>query len=254
MLTAMLLLLSGCTTLVPAPTGSPVAQDAAQAAWSRVLGRFVDDRGRVDFAALAADPADLDLMVRHVAETPPNSLPPGPRRTAYEINAYNALAMFNVVDLGIPATHAGLNKLRFFVLRRFEVGGRAMSLRAFENDVIRPEARARNDPRIHFALNCSALSCPYLPQRPFTAAALDAELEHETRDFFARPENFHIDDATHTVWLSELLDFYPEDFVPGAAPTLLAYANRYAPHPAPADYTVRFTPYDWTVANSRLGH
>ncbi|MDQ2779183.1 MAG: DUF547 domain-containing protein [Pseudomonadota bacterium] len=100
------------------------------------------------------------------AETPPDSLPQGPQRTAYEINAYNALSMFNVVAYGIPATHAGLNKLRVFVLRRGEVGCQPMSLRAFENV------------------------------------------------------------ATRTAWLSELLDFSPEDFVPSAAPTLLADANR----------------------------
>jgi len=52
------------------------------------------------------------------------------------------------------------------------------------------------------------------------------------------------------VWLSELLNFYPEDFVPQPAVSLLAYANRYAPQPAPPEYTVRFTPYDWTIANS----
>ena len=107
------------------------------------------------------------------------------------------------------------------------------------------------DPRIHFALNCSALSCPVLPRAPFTAEALDAELERETRAFFARPENFRVDAASRTVWLSQLLNFYSEDFVPQPAANLLAYANRYAPQPAPPEYTVRFTPYDWTIANSR---
>ena len=53
------------------------------------------------------------------------------------------------------------------------------------------------------------------------------------------------------MWLSALLNFYPEDFVPQPAASLLAYANRYAPQPAPLDFNVRFTPYDWTVANSR---
>jgi hypothetical protein len=100
-------------------------------------------------------------------------------------------------------------------------------------------------------LNCSAVACPVLPRIPFTAAALDAELERETRAFFARPENFRVDAATRTVWLSELLNFYPEDFVPDVAKSLQDYANRYAPQPVPFDYQVRFTPYDWTVANSK---
>lgn len=228
----------------------PTAQ-AAQAAWARVLATHVNARGEVDFEALAQDRADLDRYVRHVAALPLTSLPEGNPRLAHMINAYNALSMYNVLQSGIPATHAGWARLRFFALRELEIGGEAMSLRRFEHEVIRPHTRARDDPRVHFALNCSALSCPVLPRQPFTAQALDEELERETRAFFARPENFRVDAAERTVWLSELLDFYPEDFVPRPAATLLAYANRYAPTPAPPDYRVRFTPYDWTIANSR---
>ena len=225
--------------------------EPALAAWARVLERFVNQRGEVDFESLARERADLDRYVQHVAATKLDSLPDGPRRLAHMINAYNALSMFNVVQSGIPATHAGFNKVSFFVLKKFDIGGQRMSLRGYENEVIRPYARARNEPRIHFALNCSALACPALPRRPFTAEALDAELERETRAFFERPENFRIDASSGTLWLSELLDFYPEDFVPRPAASLLEYANRYVTDPAPPAFKVRFTPYDWTIANSR---
>jgi hypothetical protein len=246
-----LVLLAACSTLVSAPDAPAASPQAALDAWARVLAGFVDARGEVDFEALARNRSDLDLYVRHVADTPPTSLPQGQERLAHMINAYNALSMFNVLQSGIPATHAGWNKVTFFVLRKVQVGGQALSLRSFENDVIRPVTRGLNDPRVHFALNCSAVACPVLPRTPFSAPALEAELERETRAFFARTDNFRIDAASRTVWLSELLDFYPEDFVPMPAASLLEYANRYAPQPAPLDYLVRFTPYDWTVANSR---
>lgn len=247
----LLAVLSGCSTFVPAPTLPSPSASVAEVSWAQVLQRFVDDQGEVDFPALAAAPSDLEAYVRHVADTPLEALPDGPVRLAHMINAYNALSMFNVLRSGIPATHAGLNKVTFFALRKLEIGGRQLSLRSFENDVIRPHARSRKDPRIHFALNCSALSCPALPRTPFTAAGLDAELERETRAFFSRPNNFRVDDATRVLWLCELLSFYPEDFVPAVATSLLAYANRYGPRLAPPDYEVRFTPYDWTIANSR---
>jgi len=235
---------------VAPPPAAPVASaDEATRAWATVLDRFVDEHGEVDFAALARDRGELDRYLRFVAETPLASVPEGSPRLAHLINAYNALSMFNVIDSGMPQTHAGWNKVGFFVLRRFTVGGRAMSLRGFENDVIRPYANARRDPRIHFALNCSARACPVLPRTPFTGERLDAELERETRAFFARSINFRIDAAARTVWLSELLDFYPEDFVPGSASSLLVYANRYAPQAAPPHFAVRFAPYDWTIAN-----
>ena len=257
-LAAVLLLclgLSGCATLVPLPTaaaGAPATSpiEAVQA-WARVLDRFVDERGEVDFAALSADRADLDRYVRHVADTPPDAVADDGERLAYLINAYNALSMFNVIESGIPATHAGLNKLVFFVQRKMIVGGRALSLYAFENDVIRPLARARGQPEVHFALNCSARSCPVLPRVPFCGEGLAGRLDREARAFFARPENFRFDATTRTVWLSEILNFYAEDFVPAHGRNLVAYVNRHAPQAASVDAEVRFTPYDWSIANSR---
>jgi Protein of unknown function, DUF547 len=244
------LLLAGCSTLVPIPSAPTPAPAAALAAWSRVLDRFVNQRGEVHFAALAGDRADLDAYLRHVADTPLEAMRDPQDRLAHMINAYNALSMFNVIHSGTPDTHAGWAKLRFFVLRKHTIGGRIMSLYAFENDVIRPFTNARGDPRVHFALNCSAVSCPVLPREPFVAARLEAQLQRETAAFFARPENLRIDHATRTVWLNEILSFYTEDFVPAQGKTLLEAVARYAAVPVPQDYNVRFTPYDWTVANS----
>jgi len=246
-------LVSGCATLVPTPLGPATegSPAAAMAAWARVLDRYVDDRGEVDFPALADDRIDLDRYVRFVADTSLDSFQDDNAKLAHLINAYNALSMYNVIESGIPKTHAGLNKVTFFFTRKLVIGGHAMSLYAFENDVIRPFANQRHDPRIHFALNCSALSCPVLPRRPFTAEHIDAELERGTTDFFRRPENYRIDEAAHTVWLSEILSFYTSDFVSNGTPGLIAYVDRYVSQPAPLGDRVRFTPYDWTIANSR---
>jgi hypothetical protein len=250
--------LSACSTLVRPPAIAAPTASVAHAAWARVLQEFVNDQGEVDFAALSGKRSDLDAYVSFVAEADPQRMTEGAgqdERLAHMINAYNALSMFNVIESGIPITHAGWNKVQFFVLRDLTIAGGKMSLYKFENDVIRPYTRSRADPRVHFALNCSAVSCPILPRVPFTGAELDRQLEKETRAFFAVPENFRIDSATRTVWLSEILKFYPEDFVPVPAPNLVAYALTFAPPMAVpediASYAVRFTPYNWTVANSR---
>ena len=243
--------LAGCATRVLAPSAPAATASVALTAWARVLQRFVNDRGEVDFATLAEDRGDLDRYVRFVADTPLATLAAGDEKLAHLINAYNALSMFNVIESGIPATHAGLNKITFFFIRKLQIGGEERSLYSFENDVIRPYTRDIGEPRVHFALNCSAVSCPVLPRTPFTAARLQEQLARATAAFFARPENFRVDDAARTVWLSEILKFYTEDFVPAHGQNLIDYANRYASAPAPLDYRVRFTPYDWTVANSR---
>jgi Protein of unknown function, DUF547 len=254
LLGVFIMLLSACSTVVKVGRSDapllPLVQ--AERGYAAVLQRHVNDQGEVDFAALQADTGSsglqaLESYVQAIAATPLDAAPTPQGRLAHMVNAYNALSMYNVVASGIPATHAGWAKARFFVLRKFEIGGTPLSLYAFENDII----RKLNDPRIHFALNCSAVSCPVLPRTPFTADKLNEELDRETRAFFARPENLRIDSALRTVFFNEILKFYTEDFTPAHAPSLIAYAQRYTNQTIPADYAVAFTPYDWTVANSQ---
>ncbi|MFT5391881.1 MAG: hypothetical protein ACI8PT_002076, partial [Gammaproteobacteria bacterium] len=144
----------------------------------------VDDGGRIDFKSLAADRGNLDRYVPWIASTSP-TVHPGrcsdrASQLAFYINSYNALAMYNVLETGMPQTpDRFFSKVAFFVLRKLVVGGKPTSLCDYENDVIRP----MGEPRVHFALNCMAISCPRLPGTPFTAAALEAELERETVRF-----------------------------------------------------------------------
>ncbi len=248
------LLLGGCSTLVQLPpSDAPIATLAtAEIGYARVLQKHVNNTGEVDFAALRDDRGDsgidaLTQYLRVIAVTPLDRPAAPNERLAHMINAYNAMSMYNVIASGIPGTHSGFAKVKFFLLRKFQMGGNVMSLYAFENDII----RKLNEPRIHFALNCSALSCPVLPRHPFTAESLDAELDRETRNFFARPENLIINHPARTIAFNEILKFYTEDFTPSHAPNLIAYAQKYVNQVLPVTYDVIFTPYDWTVANSK---
>ena len=251
---AVICLLSACSTVVKTSLRDAPLLSLTQAerGYAAVLQRHVNDRGEVDFAALRDDKSSsglraLEAYVQAIGATPLDAAPTPQGNLAHMINAYNALSMYNVIASGIPATHAGWAKVKFFILRKFEIGGAAMSLYAFENDII----RKLNEPRVHFALNCSAVSCPVLPRTPFSADRLDEELERETRAFFARPENLRIEHGQRTVYFNEIFRFYTEDFTPAHAASLIAYAQRYTALVIPPDYQVTFTPYDWTVADSR---
>lgn len=247
-----LVLLQACSTLVATPpTGAnqdDLSTSVAHAAWARVLARHVNAQGQVDFAALAIAPQDLHTYVRYIARIKAADIANAQDRLAHHINAYNALSMFNVVDLGIPLSNASLvQRYRFFIARKHVIGGQQMSLYVYENEVI----RKLGEPRIHWALNCSSVSCPVLPREPFEGARLEQQLERESRLFFADPRNMRTDAATQSVFLSEIMSFFPEDFVPAHAPSLIAYANRYAPVAADVTWQVKFVPYDWTIANWR---
>ncbi|MCZ6664833.1 MAG: DUF547 domain-containing protein [Gammaproteobacteria bacterium] len=226
-----------------------VDYDAAIKAWARVLDLYVDEAGRIDFHALSTDRADLDRFVGVLAKIGPGSradLFNSPEKVlAYHINAYNALAMHGVIEAGIPeGFNRFFKRVRFFRFRKVKVDGATTNLYDYENDVIRP----LGDPRIHFALNCMVRDCPRLPVKPFEAAMLESQLESATVDFFNNPRYLRADNGKREVWLSEILKFYTEDFVPSArARDLIGYVNPYVEAKIPTDYKVRFTPYDWTI-------
>ena len=223
----------------------PAAPDP-DATWAAVLEEFVDDRGRVDFHGLAQNPRDLHATVAHIYATGPRSspyrYPDRDDRITYYINAYNALAMFNVIESGVPNDLFGLNKVDFFVLQRITIDGEERSLYGLENNVIRP----LGEERIHFALNCMVVGCPRLPREPFAADRLDQQLEREAAYFFSEPRNLTVDHDNRTVYLSGILDFFTEDFL-AVEPNLIAYVNRYRDEPIPEDYDVAFFDYDWTI-------
>ena len=246
----LVLLLGGCYG-VPArldSLGPAKTPEQATADWAAILDQHVDDQGRVDFRGLATARARLDRFVAYVYAVSPDShpdlFPTRDHELAYLINAYNALAMVNVLEQDFPRTLAATNLVDFFILPHFELGGQPINLFDLERALIIPRY---TEPRAHFALNCMVQDCPRLPQQPFTGDSLQAELDAATREFVTKPENVIVDHAAQTVTLNEIFGFYEEEYL-AVASGLLAYVNRYRPQdPVPEDYAVAFRPYNWRL-------
>lgn len=174
---------------------------------------------------------------------------------AFWLNLYNALTLHALHAAGIEKTV--LERAGFFNSFAYRVSGLDLSLNDIEHGVLRGNRAAllsrapfaTDDPRaklvlpldarIHFALNCGALSCP--PIRAYTAAKLEMQLELATQSYLrsARLEGV-------TVWLPRLLDYYRADF---GDP--LEFARRYRAD-LPAKARVKFDPYDWDLGQSTL--
>jgi hypothetical protein len=228
-----------------------------------VLRARVDAEGRVDYPRLKQDRAPLDAYADSLGLCSPHSHPgrfPSPAHgLAYWINAYNAFVLRGVID-GYPVSRVdelgGLDA--FFRQRRFTSGGRALTLDQLENQIIRPEYR---DPRVHFALNCGAAGCPALLGRAYTGESLDSLLEAQARRFAADTLQVRFDPQSGALHLSQILNWYGEDFIrwfpaaPGApaSPTLVDYLLRYLPAGTAGqlrrhrDPRIHFIEYDWSL-------
>ena len=223
---------------MPAPRVTPEAGSSPDSAWAAVLSRHVDERGRVDFAGVAARPRDLEVFVAWMATTSPAKDPrafPSPEsRLAYWLNPYNALAMYNVVRSGIPRDLDSI-KVGFFGLTRFTIGGKAMSLNTLETSVVRPIG----DPRVHFALNCMVRGCPRLLRVPYEAGRIEKQLDAAARLFLNEERNVQLLPDRSTVRFSDILRFYKGDFLKQAA-SLTAYANTFRESKIPAGWKEEF--------------
>jgi len=270
-----LLALASCTAIKPLAisertlVGTP--HTFSHEDFDRVLHRFVDDQGRVDYTALKNDPHDLEryylLLSAYSPDSHPLLFPTESSKLVYWLNAYNATVIKTVLtyyplssvgDIGPPLLLFFLpQQSGFFLFQRVTFGGKTTNLYFLEHRVIRKRFA---DPRVHFALNCASRGCPHLPRQAFTAERLDEQLDHEARKFLAEERNFTIKHQEKTVSLSSIFDWYESDFLswyqdkfPGQEATLLNYVALYASAEKAgelqraASYEVRFIPYDWRL-------
>lgn len=223
--------------------------EVASENWSLVLALYVDKEGKIDFKSLAKEPEYLKTYIDVIARMSPTShqavFTSQAEVLSYHLNAYNALAMWGVIERDIPCDFDSFFKrLWFFKLQTVIVGNKSTSLYDYENDVI----RVFNEPRVHFALNCMVKDCPRLPQERFKANTLEEQLSDLTEDFFNKKKHLNIDHQHGFIYVSEILDFYTEDFVDsGKKQDLLVYINQYSVEKIPLNYEVKFFNYDWTI-------
>jgi hypothetical protein len=249
----------------PAPAAPPIehpfeessSSSFSYSGWNAVLSKVVDDRGTVDYGALAKDRAALDRFLTAVERTSPDSnpalFPARADQLAYYLNAYNAWVFRGVLARGPERESVWRGGLvsgySFFVGMDVVLGGVKTNLKKLEDKTVRAQFA---DPRVHAALNCASLGCPRLPRKAFEPPTLDAELDAAMREFVSEERNVAVDAAARTVTLSKIFDWFAGDFLAfekkqgNADPNLIDYVNRYRPAGArvPRDLKVRFAAYD----------
>ncbi len=213
----------------------------AAADYDRLLKAHVDDRGLVDYSALADDPSALDRYVASLAD--PGLLDENhseDRRLATLINAYNAFTLKLIVDHGggdgldsILDLHDG----KPWDQEIWTLAGQEVSLNQIEHEYVRP---VFDEPRIHWALVCAAYSCPPLRAEAYTAEQLGRQLaDQEHRVLQAGDDRFvQIRDGRAKV--TRLFEWYGQDF--GDWKT---YVNERLPQ-APLQFD-DFLEYDWKL-------
>jgi hypothetical protein len=231
----------------------------AQPEWSvGITAPVMDPIEAVAQALRSPGKTEIDRAVVALAAAPPSAIPSGEAdRRAFWINVYNVLSahanrdrrstrLFNIVEV---------------FRTTYEIAGDRLSLDDIEHGLLRagaappatPWTGLRDsrwsvplDPRIHFALNCGAASCP--PIRVYSGPSLDAELEIAKESFLASESSFN--GATRTLQTSRILGWYKNDF--GGEPAirrLVAEALGVDPALA-ASARLHYRTYNWKAPDA----
>ncbi len=186
------------------------------------------------------------------------------RRTAlaFWINCYNAATQLLLEERPERYDHP-LRFVRFFSFSAITVGGSSLPLDRIENGILRGgrskyglgylpklyvtdfERRYRLsecDPRIHFALNCGAESCPAI--RFYEPGRIDEQLELATRTYLESTVRY--DSDANVVRVPRAFVWFRGDF--GGASDIRAFLRTYGALPETAEPKVRYLAWDWSKA------
>ena len=179
-----------------------------------IIERYRDPSGKVNYFSMLADKSLVEYA-ESLADFDLKTLKSREEKLAFWINCYNALSIYGIVkklqkDPGFveKGNKSWFSRVRFFALQRFDIGGDMYTLRTIENN-IREEF---NDPRIHFALNCSSLGCPLLKDGLYSAEKIDQELDAATKLFLRSPEGLRLDEEQGELYVSLIFKWYSKDF------------------------------------------
>jgi len=268
----------GCGSGASPSAGATSVSHAERVAFSYepyadVLLEYVDARGRVDYAGLAANAGDLEAFSAMLASLDPASLETwsDDDKIALWINAYNALTLEAIVG-HYPIEASVLRSVIYpknsirqipgvWTDLRFRVMGTDLTLDEIEHRKLRG---GFDEPRIHMALVCAAMSCPPLRWEPYSGEHLDVQLEDQTVRFLGSPDRFRLDRDANRVELSPIFKWFGDDFIgayepsegfEGREPGERAVLSFIASHLEGADreylesgrYEVEYLDYDWSL-------
>ena len=214
--------------------------------YSELLKKYVSN-GKVDYAGFKTEEAKLDRYLKILEKTEPEKLSRN-EQFAFYTNTYNAWTIklilsgypgvTSIKDLGTLLKSPWKKKI-------VRIDGGVISLDHVEHEILRPLYK---DPRVHFAINCAAKSCPPLRPEPFNGNILNQQLDDSTRSFINDPKSFRLED--NKLYVSRIFKWFAEDFNEDIIGFFLKYTTGNLKKKLEANtdrIKVKYLPYDWSL-------
>jgi len=230
------------------------AQEPDYSAWNRILSTYYDPARGMDYKALKArDAKALQTLRQQLGKVNVAALTPK-AQLAYWINVYNVNVVATIVERYPVESIKDLStdpiiRLNVFKKARVPFGKELLSLDDVEHKKIREGFK---DPRIHFAANCAARSCPPIRPEAYVGNRVDAQLDDQARKFLAGAK-VERDGDELTITTTKIMDWYGEDFEKWAGGQA-AFLRKYLParvFTGVNDIDIEYDDYDWSLNDWR---
>ncbi|MCH2043138.1 MAG: DUF547 domain-containing protein [Saprospiraceae bacterium] len=196
------------------------------------------------------DTSLLERYIHFLQQVDLTTLESDVQKCSFWINVYNGLTNYWIIEKKIKKSM--LERPLLVMCAKILIGKYKFSLDDIEHGILRSNQRSRYklwkqfsnrdprkklktqklDPRIHFALNCGAKSCP--PIAFYTQQRLDQEL-HQAEASFVDQE-FLVDNEQKKIQCSRIFWLYRSDFV-----------DTYLNDPKYKDYKVSYNKYNFAI-------
>ncbi|NER03855.1 MAG: DUF547 domain-containing protein [Okeania sp. SIO3C4] len=229
--------------------------------YNSILKEYVNAEGLVDYERLKKNRQKLDEFNAAIGAVTPSTYDSWTEaeKIAFLVNAYNSFTLESIID-NYP-TKSIRNIIGVWKIRKFDIVGEKLTLDHIEHQILRKEF---NEPGIHVALVCAAISCPPLRREAFTGSQLEQQLDDQANKFLVNNQGFRIDRENNAVYFSSIFKWFGEDYkktygqepnIDGLNNTETAIVNYAHQYVSPDDqkylkqggYQVKYSNYDWSL-------
>ncbi len=203
--------------------------------WDNLMKKYVSGSGAVDYAGLKKEAQKVNDYLKKLSLNSPAANWNDAEKLSFLINAYNAATVSLILDNYPVKSITDLHNGKPWDYAFIKIGAKTYTLNDIEHKIIRPRFK---EPRIHFAVNCAAISCPKLLNEAYLPSKLESQLDKQTKLFINNKQKNQI--TANQLKLSKIFDWYKEDFG-----NLQAFIKPFVQSSIEANASISYLEYDW---------
>ena len=214
--------------------------------YAELLEKYVQN-GSVNYQGFKNAEIKLDQYLKVLEETDVKKLSRD-EQFAFYVNAYNAWTI-KLILTGYPGIKSIKDLGSIFKSpwkkQLPRIDGDIVTLDHIEHDILRPGFK---DPRVHFAINCAAKSCPPLRPEPYQADILERQLDEMARAFVNDSLRNRLEGQT--LYVSSIFKWFSEDFDDDVVGFFLKYAQEDLKKQLEGvrdKIKIKYLDYDWSL-------